>query len=361
MTPLVAYLYARAAILFVFGAAWAFAEYWDWLDEAAARRFGKRALIVFGIVSALWLGGSVLLAMKRGAVVSAVKAQVVGRLATAQFFSHDAWLYQRAERWVDELSIWSGRQLTAWALAGASLALLASLRTRRRTAVTYALAAVVAAEVAMVAREWVTVSPRPQCSMLADNADLDRLKALAGNERVFIATDPGHRWFAPPNTLASYGIATLQGYESIWPRSMWGERRYSTSADALSALAVRYAMVPVGAGDCWQPAGGTCWPLAMSGAGFGVYRNPNAAPRYSAGGRALEPLSETFNRRTVRVPAGAGSMRVVENWHSEWRYRVDGSAWRPVVRGSDRGMILPLEVVDRERTVEMEFRPAWVW
>ena len=267
-------------------------------------------------------------------------------------------------------------------LAGVSLLLLRLRHNFRKQYATCALTAVLTFQVLIFASDWVTLSPRLSETVLPINNEIEQIKQRVGKERVYLVGAEGKATILfPPNTLAAYDIATLQGYESLWPKTMWYKAGYAVNQDLLSRQAVRFAIVGKRAGSgngCWQPPDlgeipvssgiwdhrllvtrvtvygppgvesprhslgrshgealtrtvSHCWPLIYSGSSFGVFKNDWATPRYlaltSSGAVPAEVISETFNRRLLRVPPGANSVRVAENWSKGWRYRIGRSDW----------------------------------
>ena len=224
-----------------------------------------------------------------------------------------------------------------------------------------------------------------------------------GNERAYLVTDEASPPLFPPNTLAAYDIATLQGYESLWPRTMWHKAGYAVTSEVLTRLGVSFAIVQragsAGAA-CWQPhapdgtrsissnrpplealvggsapyrtenrslpaqESGSCWPLVYRGSSFDVFGNGREAARYSSAGAhgrrvgTVTVLAETFNRRKLGVPAGAEMVRVAENWSSGWRYRVNHSAGARTIQSSDMSITAPLPSLEAASVVELEYRPA---
>src|SRR5439155_19209939 len=326
LTPMEGLFYHRVSVLFIVGGVWAFADYWHKMDHESARLLGNRALLIFLVVSLTWGIASVLIAVNHVVIADFLKSQIADRLQDAQFGMFKAWMMARTERWVAGFPIWSVRQLVPWALAALSLVLLRLRHAFPRHYVTYALSAVLVSQVFIFASDWVTLSPRPQRGVLPVNKEIDRLKQLVGNERVYLVPAKGKPPLFPPNTLAAYGIATLQGYESLWPKTMWQRAGYAETPEELSRQAVRFAIVQdlrAREGSCWQPhpsdvihaqsgrtnvniltaivgtndysrrysnashenldisgsqnaAANSCWPIVYSGNSFSLFRNDQA-------------------------------------------------------------------------------------
>jgi len=423
LTPLEGLLYHRVSLLFIVGGVWAFADYWDKMDRESARSLGNRALLAFLAVSVIWAIASVVVALNHLAISDLLKSRVADRLQEAQFGMFKSWMMARTERWVTEFPIWSGRQVVPWALAALSLLSLRLRHLFSRQYVTYALSVVLVFQVLIFASDWITLSPRPQRGVLPVSKEIDDLKQFVGNERVYLVPAKGKPPLFPPNTLAAYGIATLQGYESLWPKTMWERAGYAETPEELSRQAVRFAIVQelrAREGSCWQPhpsdvihapsgptnvniltaivgtndysrrysnashenldisgsqnaAANSCWPIVYSGNSFSLFRNDQALPRYRAVGDKgiipVEIISETFNNRKLRVAAGTEMVRLSENWSSGWRYRINQSDWRPAIQSNDMSIELPLVRSDVPTVIELKFKPSdwgrristWTW
>src|SRR5690606_19606231 len=155
----------------------------------------------------------------------------------------------------------------------------------------------------------------------------------------YIVDDPVAPSFFPPNTLAMYGIATIQAYETVGFRNMWSETGYTTDPAALGEMGVTHAVsrpreeLPVG------------WTATYRGERLTIWRNEHAVPRYLALPAGVEwvagmgagsgessiagtggapaatgevAVSGTQNRRLLEVPPGTAALRVAENWSEGW-------------------------------------------
>lgn len=378
LTPLQGYVYYRISLLFIVGGIWAFAEFWESLDAEAARLFANRALLIFFCFSAIWGSISIVVSLNQVAIAAWFQARIASQLSLAHLGMYRAWMLGRVQLWTHEFPIWSGKSLAAWVLAFISLLLVRLRRTLPDTWVTHLLSVVLTVQVLTFAVGWLTVSPRPSTGILPATDQMLKLKQIVGNGRVYVATDKGGRPFFPPNTLAAFDVASLDGYESIWFPSMWHKEGYSTDGISLSQLGVRFAVVQRNghntARACWDPdtsadapsvpegVSGSCWPLIYSGSQFDVYQNNQAVAHYTGMNGSfeisvLEPIMETFNRRILRVPPGIDAVRVTENWSREWRYRTDKGEWHPAKQSEDMAILLPIGHSDMERTVELQFWP----
>lgn len=380
LTPLVGPLYHRVQLVFAFGGAWAFAWYWDHADRRAVDPVLRGAAYVFAGCAGLWLLGSIATVVFEDRLVALLQAEVAGRMADGRagtLAAFTGWMLDRAARLVSELRIWSPRQAIAVATAAAGFAAL-RLRTRAgaRRASALLLAAIVL-DLGAFAAGWVTVVDPERHPPYAVTDDIAAMQERVGRGRVFVVQEEDRPTiFFPSNTLAAYGIASIQAYETIALHGMWEALGYATDAASLGRLAVTHAVSMPGRA---LPEG---WTAEYRGERLILWRNERALPRYLALGAgapewlrrlapaAVSPLPDppvagavrvvaaTQNRRVLEAPAGAHAVRVAENWSEGWRFRVDGGAWRPAARAADRSMAIPLAPAPGPVRIELVYRPS---
>jgi hypothetical protein len=372
LTPLVGPLYHRVQLVFVFGGVWAFAHFWQ--HGRATPGLDRRLGLVVAVAGAAWLALSAGLYLYEAELAALVRGRVDAALAggaAGQLTGFTAWYAERAGRLVRELRIWHPAQLAA--VAGIVLGLTA-LRLRTAGLLQPAAAVILAAvavELGAQATSWHRFMDPVEYPPYPLTHDLRALQEIAGDGTVYIAAGrAGPAPFLPLNTLAMYGIRTIQQFETVDLPGMWQQVERSADAAVLGRLGVTHAVAPPGQ----APAAG--WGLAYAGGTLDVWANDAAVARYiglpgSAGGsRTEEPGNHdespvpvrvrhaSMNRRTLEVGAGASAVRVAENWSGGWEYRVGGDAWRDVQPAPDRSMVLPLPEADRPLLVEMRYRPG---
>lgn len=366
LTPLVGPLYHRVQLVFCFGGVWAFAWYWEHADRERVDPVLRRMAQLGAAFVALWLLGSVASVLLEGMLQPKIDGYITGRVAAGgagQFGSYrEAWFLERGRLLLPELRLWHPRQLVVLLAAALGCAAL-WLRTRRGTrpsavpGAALLLLAGVVLELGVFAGGWVTAVDPAEHPPYAESPDIAALRELVGTGidagRVYIVDDPAAPSFFPPNTLAMYGVATIQGYETVGFRNMWSEADYTDEPVRLGAMGVTHAVarpgVVLGAG----------WTPQYQGARLTVWRNEHALQRYLALPAGMPVgVTGTQNHRVAEVPPGTGVVRVAENWGEGWRYRVAGGTWRPVGLAADRSMVIPLEVVSEPVPIELEYRPG---
>jgi hypothetical protein len=420
LTPLVGPLYHRVQLLFIFGGIWAATWYW----EHTERDRGDRVLRMIGYACAgaavLWVLASLATVALEGWLVSRIQEYIAARIAAGQagvLGGYREWMLARGARLIPELRIWQPRQLL---LVLAALAGFGALHLRARYGVApsaLVLLGALVAELGIFAAGWVTVADPERHPPYPERPDIAAMRQAVGAGRVYVADTPATllrepadtlaidpcapgcreipaaQLFFPRNTLAMYGVATIQQYESVSLRGIWAEAGYATDAISLGRLAVTHAVSPPGR---TLPRG---WALEYQGEALWLWRNQHALPQYLAlppefaawpgpgalvgdalEGDALEgdaasarPAAEgaphgiglagavqvtgTQNRRLLEVPSGTAAVRVAENWSEGWRYRSGTGPWKQVKVAADRSMLIPLEPVPATQLVEMHYRP----
>ena len=371
LTPLVGPLYHRVQIVFVFGGIWAFAHYWQHGPSGVERVW--RTLGIAAITAiALWLAVSVVVALNAERAQEFVQLRVRDIVATGaggQLAGFDSWMQERARRVIAELMIWHPRQLVAL-LALALSALALRLRAQRQHAAAAVLLVAVVIELSAVSASFLTFADARRHAPWPARADIAALRAEVGDGRVHLASRySGPALLFPPNTLALYGVATLQQFETVDVPGMWHAADSAQDARTLGRLAVTHAIT---APDMTPGAG---WQPVITAPTFRVWRNAYAVPRYVAlppGAQVDEVLAAlqqrtasiaavrvehaTANRRTVVVPARTGMLRVAENWSEGWQYRAHAGS-QDVARAPDGSMLMTLAPSDTAQRVVMWYSP----
>lgn len=377
LTPLVGPLYHRVQLVFIFGGAWAFAWYWEHADQAAVERLLRWLFPTLLVVTIAWVAASLATLVFHDSLQARIDGYIAGRIASGQAGvfgeQREGWLLERGRQLLTELRIWHPRQ--AVALGGALLGCAALwLRNRRGPALSaVALLAVLLVELGAFAGGWLTVVDPAEHPPYAETADIAELRERVGEGRVYIVDHPSAPSFFPPNTLAMYGVATIQAYETVGLMTIWTGFDEADDPVTLGAVGVTHAVARPGVEM------GEGWTLEFEGDRLTLWRNEFALPRYLAlreesdawsrmilnevGEVAVGPVRAegTMNRRRLEVPPGTRAVRIAENWSEGWRYRVDGEAWRPVEMARDRSMVLEVDSQSSSgtgsRVVELEYRP----
>lgn len=181
---------------------------------------------------------------------------------------------------------------------------------------------------------------------------IDTLRQAVGPLRLY--TDPSVPFSIPfpPNILATFGVPALRGYDSITDKIMEGIAVPASDSPFLRGLAVTHAIVV-------KPLEDSRWQFLETRDGALLYAFRSPAPRYEArGGNSpvVEIREATQNRRALTVSPGTTSVRVSENWHQGWRYRVAASEWLRPEKNPDLSMNLNF-ASPAGGTIEMTFSP----
>lgn len=376
LTPLVRLLYQRLFLLFVIGGILAFAHFM----ENATREVKLRVFQVTGVITALgvlaWTGMSLLLFFQPS-FGGKIRDQITSQGAGSSFGYFNDWMALRANRFVDDLFIWSPQQLyplllLAAALLGLRWTAARSSHWRKRGALLVTMAVV--GEVTLFGSRWVMWSDPAQYPLFPETAESRALHEHVGREgRVTTLIHPtAHMAKTPfiPNTLSAYGIATISGYDSIVPNGMILPNETPGDAAKLGRLGVSHLITWRGNPEVPQE-----WRRIWASGSMELYENPRKVSHYVGfkttpekdrffegsitGLVALKESTGKENRRMIVVPAGFPWIRVAENHASGWEYRIashDGD-WMPVARADDKSMLMENPLPEQAVRIEMKYDP----
>lgn len=375
LTPLVRVLYQRMYLLFVLGGILAFAHFMEnALRETRLKVFRVTAVLT-GILIAGWICLSVLLhthvewsARLRNEIISK------GGGSTFGYFSD--WMAGRADRFIEDLSIWSPHQclpLVLFCAALVGLRITASAHPAWRRSGSWFVLLVVVCEISLFGSRWVVWTDPPHDPLFPATAETEALQRIVGHEgRVSSLIHPSaHMACTPfvPNTLAPYGIATIGGYDSIFPNGMVLPNEYSGDAKKLGRLGVSHLITWPG-----NPDVGKEWKPVWSSRLMELYENTRRVPKligfrkdadkdafFDKRGVELVALRETSgkeNSRTIEVPAGIRWIRLAENHGDGWEFHgLKTDDWMPVLRAADAGMLIKNPDPGTASIVEMRYKP----
>ena len=364
LTPLVAPLYHRIYLVGILGAVWAFCVFLDGVERAEVRLWSRWLTILFGVGSLVWIGvGAVVIAMN--ASIGTKLSEVIEKTVPAINFNvFPQWYLSRGTAFLESFPPWSAAMMFPWmlALVGCSLLLVFAYGRRlSRSALLVTVAVLATAELTLLASRWVTFSPRESSPVALDPGSpnlyptsqiIDDLRQAGPGVRLY--TDPSIPLSVPfpPNTLSTFSIATLRGYDSIADKMMNGVGAPAVDSPRLDELAVTHALVEHSLTD-------SRWQFVASDGGQSLYlfskRRPMYLPEGDVSGN-VKVLVSTQNHRTLEIPSGAHTLRVSENWHEGWRYRQLGGEWQVPVGNPDLSMRFSLDT-QLSYIVEMEFDP----
>jgi hypothetical protein len=360
LTPLVGPLYHRVQLLFLLGGAWMAAEMIARFATHPPRKLAKVCSVAVLALGAALLIGTCLPGKVRSRIEDVVVKKCVAASADSQFGGDADWIARRAKAWTDRFAIHQPR--TAWVygllvLGTAGLVLTANSRPDRRRWGQVAILTATSLELFTLFQTWTTFSP-PEDLRPAHPA-IGRVQEIAGENRVAQCSEklPFADVFATPNLLSSYGVPTVDAYESI---------QYPSSLYLLKAEDPALRLTLGGVGIAVQPAGllpleGTeTWPAVETVSGYEIRKNPATLPPVLTGEAVLpeaaadllpvlreaRPAASTLtnlNRREFSVQAGTRWIRLAQNWHAGWRWKASGGDWKPTRKGPDGATWIDLD------------------
>lgn len=375
LTPLVRPLYQRLFLLFLFGAVYAFADFMTHGAGSTREKLGRWLGRGAAAATAMWLVASVAMTLVPGLEERFVAA-VTERLTGSTFGYYREWMAGRVRTFWEESKVWHPASLAALGLLFAAAIGLkwtgsGDIRRQRRGRILVGAAAVL--EVTFFAARWVAWSDAERYPAYPETPEVVAIRERAGEDgRVITLPHTEFHMALTPfvsNTLAAYGIASLQGYDSIVPDGM--AMRLQQKADPREVARAGVTHLITWPGNPDVPEG---WQRVWENGKMELYENPFRVPKTAGfedepavagfvGGADVEVMAlqeETGleNDRRFRVPAGVGAVRLAENEADGWEFRIDGGAWRDVAAAPDASMMLDLGgAAGAERLVEMRYRP----
>jgi hypothetical protein len=378
LTPLVGPLYHRVQLLFLLGGAWMAAEMIVRFATHPPRKLAKVCSIAVLALGGALVIGSCLPGKVRSRIEEVVVKKCVAASADSQFGGDSEWIARRAKAWTDRFAIHHPR--TAWVysllvLGTAGLALSANPRADRKRWGQVLIVTATSLELFTLFHTWTTFSP-PEDLRPAHPA-IDRVREIAGVHRVAQCSEdvPFADIFATPNVLSSYGIPTSDAYESI---------QYPSSSYLLKEEDPALRLTLAGVGVSVRPTklapleGTASWPVVETIGGYEIRKNPVALPPVLAGKQVTLPNSPTAllpvlqeaspvestrwtpNGGELTAPAGVRWIRIAQNWHSGWRWRVSGGDWQQTRKGLD-GATWIEPGVSSPVSIEVRFFPRNPW
>ncbi len=364
LSPLVRVLYQRLYLLFILGGILAFAHFMETASDATKKRVFQITATVSGLAILVWFGLSVVMRLKAATVQAFLQGKIVDPSAGSSFGYFRQWMQGRADKFMDDLFIWSPQQLIPLglfliALAGLRLTASAGPRWKRRGAWMVALAVI--CEVSVFGARWVTFVDPGRSPLYPMTREVKALRENVGDGRIatMIEESGSHMAVTPfiPNTLSPYGIATIHGYDSIMPNGMLLVNNTTHDSKVLGRLGVTHLITYPG-----NPAVGSDWMMIWKSPSMELFENPTPIPRY-AGFRSdrekdsffgLSPSSHPValvertrkeNTREIELTPGLRWIRIAENAAPGWEYKISNAPtaqWQAVQRAPDASMLLDL-------------------
>jgi len=374
LTPLVGPLYHRVQLLFLLGGAWMAAEMIARFATHPPRKLAKVCSVAVLALGAVLLIGTCLPGKVRSRIEDVVVKKCVAASAGSQFGSDSAWIERRARTWTDRFAIHQPR--TAWVygllvLGTAGFVLSGNSRVDRRRWGQVAILTATSLELFTLFQTWTTFSPPEDLRPV--HPAIDRVRELAGAQRVEQCHDSVAYAdiFAAPNLLASYGIGSVNAYESIQYPSVSYLLRDEEAPLRLTLAGVGISVQPQ---DDVPAAGTRDWPVVETVDGYAIRRNPDALAPVLAGtdsyvapdaeqlppllksATPVKPAEATMNRWVLDVPADAKWIRIAQNWHAGWKWKSAEGDWQAARRGPDGATWVDLPSGPGQR-VELKFFP----
>lgn len=374
LTPLVGPLYHRVQLLFLLGGAWMAAEMIAHLSVLPGTRFVKWWTAAVMAIGLMLVVGSCLTGTLRTRVENEVVAKSVAASAATQFGGDPAWIEARARRWVDRFAIHNPRTAWTYGLLLVGTCGLICSQAKGQNAARFGNAAIICAtslELFTVFQIWTTYSDPKELSPA--NPVIERVRELAEMKRVA----QGHNitrfaeMAAPPNLLATYGIPSVDAYESI---------QYPSTSHLLKSEPAQVRLALAGVGLTVEPSSAPAmdgtkeWPVIDSLSGFTIRKNPDGLMPILYGNQTMPetpgqmlailrtahsatPSAATMNTATFDVPKGTHWIRAAINWHAGWKWKLADSDWQTLRKGPDGCAWIDLPD-ENASTVEMRFFPA---
>ncbi|MDX2079426.1 MAG: hypothetical protein SFU53_01445 [Terrimicrobiaceae bacterium] len=359
LTPLVAPLYHRVFLVGILGGVWGACAFLEEASSDELRRLARWVGAFLAVILTGWILASVVVAVgfeQLQAVLHEVIRNTVPAVNLAVF---PEWYLQRGTEFLKHFPIWNHLLPVGLAIVGV-FCLWRNRRSSSRTSLVIALCVLAAAELTLFHIRWVTFSDRWTSPVALDaSRDLypatgmiERLRRYPGAVRLY--TDPSTLYATPfpPNTLTTFGIATLRGYDSITDGIMEGAGAPTEDSPHLPDLGVTHALTK-------EVLTGELWETLDSGDGVFLSRFLVARP--------LQATSPTRNTRKIAGAKGA-QIRISENWHPGWIVDPEGA-----IEAAPDGALLveaPFEVVtlrflpwraDRAWLISVAALVAWLF
>lgn len=375
LTPLVRYLYQRLYLLFILGGILAFVHFMETASTTTKKRVFQITGIVSGMAISTWLALSVLAWLKPGPVHAFIQHKIMDSPG-GSFGYFREWIQGRADKFMADLFIWSPQQmipLCLFLVALTGLGMTGSEWIKRRNLGRWMITLAVLAEVSVFGARWVVFTKPDQCPLYPVTAEVTALKNHVGSGRIdaMIQENGTHMAVTPfiPNTLSPYGIATINGYDSIMPNGMLLVSNKNHDARFLGKLGVTHLITYPG-----NTSVGSDWNLVWNSPSMDLYENPRPMARYtgfssdsvkesffkkgSPNGFSLVELTSKENTREIRITPGTRWIRIAENQASGWEYKIADN-WLPVQRAPDASMLIPLsqDLSSEATTVFMRYDP----
>ena len=402
LTPLVGPLYHRVELLFILGASWMAAEMLhrglgvppdsSSINNHQSPRSCIASCVLPSRVSLTWQRlliaavatiGLVLLAATvipsgiRVKLEESVVSKVLVKSEGYHFGSDKEWIASRAREWTRRFSLAHPR--TAWVygllvMGSAGMVLASRQNPSKATSGQLLILAATTLELGTLFHGWTTFSD--PADLRAQHPSLETIRSQVGPHRVLQRSpDAGFaEIFAYPNLLASFGIPSIDAYESIQYRSPFTALPDIDPHLRLTLAGVALAIHP---STSPRPEGTDRWEAMPLSSTHVLLKAPNTPPPIAVGygsapsspsailnalqdATAVEPVFETPNRLTLDLPANARWLRLLQNWHPGWHWRIPEKSWQAFHNGPDAANWIQ-NIPANTRRIEVRFFPRNTW
>lgn len=381
LTPLLRHLYQRLYLLFILGGILAFSHFMESASVATKKRVFKITSVISGMAILMWTALSIVMKIKQEKLQDLLQQKIVHESDGGSFGYFRLWIQGRADKFLNDLFVWSPHQLIPLCLFVGGLVglrMCASKAQDMRTRGTVLVMLAVVLEVSVFGARWVTFVDPDRFALFPITQEVTALKDNVGRGRVItLIEETGSHMAVTPfvsNTLSPYNIATIRGYDSIMPNGMLLINQETQDPAKLARLGVTHLITyprNKSVTNRWQ----TIWKSPS----MELFKNPISMPRYVGFTSTTDkdsffdglnpnqciPLTEQTqkeNSRIIEIPKNLKWIRIAENYADGWEYRTNGesrSIWRAVLRAEDRSMLLNLESLSLifPTIVEMRYNP----
>ncbi len=366
-SPLVNWFYSRSSVVFALGCAWLFAWAVSHARIVFGLRFWRQLVLVAGAALALWTLAGIVVSPFLPRFSLIVHHVVEARIPVDRMSRLD-WMLARADEFLRSFPIWHPRNWLPLLFVGAGLLsvwLLARGSTRRF--IPGILVLCLFAEMFVWSRTWVTFSAKPDDRALSlyplpEWAESLRSEMSGGG---FLWIEGARRDFDffQPNVQSGIGISSLQGYETIRPKSLdVSGLTGDFNPNVFAETGVSHVLV---SSEDDVPDGLSRWSRVFHTDDFTLFRNPAFLGRFHAvladgSSVPVSDLSNSPNRHTFTLPSETVELSIDEPYNRKWKVRMEEESLQntEISRRSDGGICLSFaSPLATSTPVNMVFQP----
>lgn len=363
LTPLVGPLYHRLLFFFIFGGIWLAVDLLQNLPDKRWRLVNKLIGWLFISMSFVFLLASLGIQYFQVQLVEQLWNTLLPYIETHRFAARTDWFHQRIQRFISEGEIWHFHMLFPWLLFGATVYLL---RFRKKVFFGWILTVLIGAQLWLYDRDWIVFCDplNTEGSVYPRVEEVQAVQREVGRTgRVIVAQMPGRLPLFPLNSLSSFNIPCVVGYDSILPDGIQGEIPYSPvigvslpDASFLGKKGVTHLITYI---DDKVPGRG--WVRTQISGQIAVYSNTFARAWYrietAKGLVPVMPAQHKYNFRRLNLPPGTKKVLLCENWDEGWQFRVNDGDWAYMKRAANHSMFAQFRPLKKISVFEMRYKP----